>query len=811
MAIVISFNIHILRLLRVLLSSIVGICIICCIGQTNKAMRNDLISRIATLIDEFHAHSDDSQDHTKGIYAGWSSFDYEYDQIAMEHDQPQGNGQVMKSETTQSIADHNHSRPDNMLLSPTSSDSSSANDLTLLKSPFINTEKGINNEKEKVEILATRTTVVDFPTSSLAPLAAAHITLPSPVVLAAAARNEQSNTLLMTPQQPNISVEAFGEPQLTAVTTNVSVDSPQTVMGPIKGLTTKPNKSHPLPSSSYKSTLSSYDDLLKSINAEKILYQSPLLHQSPTGPLQQQRGWVNNSYSDWESDIPVNSQSTTMHSIVYRSGFKDRVSIDRAVHPFDTIEYSHSTSTIQTYHQPVMSHNSNTHNSNNNLDTLMMTNKHIFSNINNDIHDEKAGIRASAVPHQEQGIHLIGFSLMESLSRSEGLDSQETIEYWRTHVEPSSPTIPTVNYGDISRDNEGSKTGQQPQPQQYGLEDIAMAGLDGGVFDGVGSRRGTLPITSSSRCLVEQPQTLNCTLDSPSLHYSTADLGMPRPSYAYAYGQLRTQRQGSMSSSADGYSCSIASSLSLADSLSNPMYHQQLQGLAMTTNAPTARHSSHAFARLPRKYSLPSSVHKTSPRLPPSQYNTRRPSRLSSMMANQVDDEDFGLIECATNLRPQQLPLLLSSSSPFHKKSHYRSHSLGYWPPAGAKIFNDIVQDDDPTMIDHTPALPPGTIIFNAATNGNDYERAMEHNQHQSLHPLDSPPLLQQHHLPRAGSDQGYFYDYDGSNRYSAACHGNYVANNFTKDVDVQAAWTKSYIGLGLTFGPTDADAPMHI
>ncbi|KAG0044839.1 hypothetical protein BGZ83_009896 [Gryganskiella cystojenkinii] len=186
----------------------------------------------------------------------------------------------------------------------------------------------------------------------------------------------------------------------------------------------------------------------------------------------------------------------------------------------------------------------------------------------------------------------------DQLARCGSTNSQETIENWRIHVAPSSPpTVPAIEYDLEDHDQLDCVDEDEDCDNDFSL------GGDNYV------RKGIIPIILSRD--LQQSNLVVDTNQSDQLFFDMADLHFPRP--LYAFGQTRTQRQGSVNSSIGGYNYSTAaSSPSLADSLSNPMYQQQSLGsIAMgnlhnSKNSDTATGSRPPFP--PRKTSLPSSI-----------------------------------------------------------------------------------------------------------------------------------------------------------------------------------------------------------
>ncbi|KAG0015610.1 hypothetical protein BGZ80_009753 [Entomortierella chlamydospora] len=522
--------------------------------------------------------------------------------------------------------------------------------------------------------------------------------------------------------------------------------------------------------------LAFYDDLLKSINSERMMYASSLSNQATT---EFQQLLIDRKCSEHESNLPLESYPMTLLSPTppapptysSRSSYFDRSVDDRPVHPFDTIAHCHQPATSQ-----------------GELDISL----------------SKA--------HESR---LDGF-YFSSLSRSESSNSQETIENWRIRVEPSSPGIP-----ELDMERQKSTTGistktTQGMLSEYDYEFSGDGDLD--QYDSI-SRRGTIPIILSNH-LQEASSTYPENQDN---NFSVNDLHLPRPSYAY--GQTRSQRQGSVNSSVGGNNYSVASSPSLADSLSNPMYQQQSYGIANGPNYP------------PRKRSLPLSVQSFVKEYQPSQsqmpqhlacptFSTRTRTKSPSHLSNMVNHSeirsscDFGKED-----DERENPLTIQ------KKTRFRSQSFGAqsngcqsgssWDQTGYASLVDLPPSSEPHMYHQDQVDDP---IFKSRTKINasskmslkevlaidnriqGYSSSFDRRAQglpaphytgeiddQLVHPLDLAPLLRQ---PQLGSQQGY---HDHGYNPSIMNHRN---NSYTHQDGMQTTWTETCVGLGLTLNP---------
>ncbi|KAG0252209.1 hypothetical protein BG011_007133 [Mortierella polycephala] len=433
---------------------------------------------------------------------------------------------------------------------------------------------------------------------------------------------------------------------------------------------------------------------------------------------------------------------------------------------------------------------------------------------------------------QNKGIYNHNSAGNKRSSQCGSSHSQEAIENWRLHVAPNSPTLLALGHDE----NEG--------PNHYHCsDDTGYQYGDGGC----NNRRGTIPIILSSQF---PEAAFNSSAEDQSLYFSVDDLHIPRP--AYAYGHTRTHRQGSVNSSIGGYNYSTAaSSPSLADSLSNPMYQQQSDGLMSASSGPAPR----IFP--PRKCSLPSSInssvlgdmpfhhHHQQPQPHPlhhlgnpamsSKSRTRIPSHLSNMMNHDLEPEPVN--------GPQKTTQGMTLSQV--KSSHRRSQSQGvaqpkvnhnsptwssFGPPYDAHTGYTTMIDIPTTSTSHfsynssdrDPFTPPTTragislkevlAIDNAMHEKmNPYGQEARPNyavmqgfngnvDDSLVHPLDLSPLMRMQMQPDISQKSSC------QNRGSPSIvipSSETFTYQETPPSNQHQDWDETCVGLGLTFGPT--------
>ncbi|KAF9110493.1 hypothetical protein BGX27_006288 [Mortierella sp. AM989] len=559
-------------------------------------------------------------------------------------------------------------------------------------------------------------------------------------------------------------------------------------------------------------TLSFYDDLLKNISSERMMYASSLSNQA-TGGRHQLTG---DEASIWKS-YPAKSSPMALSPIPpshsNNSGYVDSINSDTPIHPFDTAAHCYPSATIQTLHY------------------LETASKNTFVQSRGTAKENNRQLSLT----NDRDNFADGF-YFSSLSRRESSNSQETIENWRIRVEPSSPNISELTYDTHEQTAEDTT--------EYNYEFNADGILD--QYDDSVSRRGTIPIILSSHILEAtssyQENQDNC--------FSADDLHLPRPSYAC--GQTRTQRQGSVNSSIGGYNYSAASSPSLADSLSNPMYQQQFFGVMNGSNCPRPF--------LPRKSSLPISIQSpgrdesisraahfqyqlSQPHISqhlacpvfPVKTRTRSPSHLSNMVIHSgirssYDSEEDGNVNRSsladrerplstqkkTYLRSQSFGARSSgrqSVSSWNQSGYFKDAQIGYasltnLPPSSVSHIYYQGQDIEPACSPYAKAntgskmSPKEVSAIESPMQGSSSSFGKELQyvpvRHyageidgQFVHPLDLSPLRfqpQQRSQP-ASHDHIYF---------SSTMH--YDTDTNSQHAEAQAAWTETCVGLGLTF-----------
>ncbi|KAF9542323.1 hypothetical protein EC957_002129 [Mortierella hygrophila] len=323
--------------------------------------------------------------------------------------------------------------------------------------------------------------------------------------------------------------------------------------------------------------LSFYDDLLKSINSERMIYANQatvdtrqiIYGPEPAARRESHNPSVNSPSIAICSPIPLTYSSC--------SEYDDRHSTDRPVHPFD-IGPSQPRFPTPGSEQDITA-------------TIADIYMHPL-----DLMDIQGGLEINlhSRPGSQESLHAANFRDLQRASRCGSPHSQETIENWRIHVAPSSPVIPAIEF-DMQDGHQQRQQSTMPTPIAGRYDGYNNSKDMEGETD---SRRGTIPIILSSH-LQEAAAMYG---DDQDYYDMADDLHVPRP--FYAYGQGRSQRQGSIQSSVGGYNYSTAaSSPSLADSLSNPMYQQQADGILNAAGG-----GGHPRAFPPRKGSLPCSI-----------------------------------------------------------------------------------------------------------------------------------------------------------------------------------------------------------
>ncbi|KAG9070519.1 hypothetical protein KI688_008057 [Linnemannia hyalina] len=600
--------------------------------------------------------------------------------------------------------------------------------------------------------------------------------------------------------------------------------------------------------------LSFYDDLLKSINSERMIYANQAIvdtRQSIYGPEPATRREYHNP--------SVNSPSIAICSSIplpYSScsEYDDRHSTDQPVHPFD-IGPSQPRFPTPRSEQDITA-------------TIADIYMHPL-----DLMDIQGGleINLQSRPGSQESLHAANFRDLQRASRCGSPHSQETIENWRIHVAPSSPVIPAIEFD--------MQDGHQ-QRQQSTIPTPIAGRYDGynnskGMEGETDSRRGTIPIILSSHL-----QEAAAMYEDDQDYYGLADdLDVPRP--FYAYGQGRSQRQGSIQSSVGGYNYSTASSPSLADSLSNPMYQQQADGILDAAGG-----GGYPRAFPPRKGSLPCSISSSiqedvvTPRgpqfvyqqqhsqtqsqnsflsahtaLPAARTRPRAPSHLSNMVNHA--DRLVSDSESSTSF-PAKHGRVRSQSQGGHSTTNRGSSwdQLGALKEAQARYATlidipaisvshmgyqlDDRDDDDDLMLRESVrmSIKAGMSLKEALAIDNLMYRNSIQQQQQSLHglpstsfngeiddkmvhPLDLSPLILQ--TTRSGTQQrSYGYSAQRPSPVpvmTSSTSTGYVPprsnDSPSTATATQQAWDETCVGLGLTLTtptptPTRYQEPLH-
>ncbi|KAG0084349.1 hypothetical protein BGZ93_009611 [Podila epicladia] len=572
--------------------------------------------------------------------------------------------------------------------------------------------------------------------------------------------------------------------------------------------------------------LSFYDDLLKSINSERMMYAASYSNTSGS-----QEQLVHDVHLH-EKKASIDSQSPSIAlcssiPLTFSTGseFDDRLSSEQLIHPFDTTPTSEPQETLHPRSQSSDPHLLETEG---NMERIYIHPMDIMS--------LNGGLEINLTPQQES------HHSKDRSSKCGSSHSQETIENWRIHVAPSSPTIPAID-DDMDHDMCATPT---PISMQNGPHALHLTPTDKNGYMFGKDCQGTIPIILSAQLQHQAEQYLR----DDDLYFSAADLHIPRP--FYAYGQSRTQRQGSVNSSIGGYNYSTAaSSPSLADSLSNPMYHQQ-------SSAMNASIGSLPFPL--RKGSLPSSISssfiddglsrgglqqhyfQTGPQQPntinqhsqhtnlpaiPTRMRTRTPSHLNNII-NRSNMADM----TAQHEHPAKY-----TSSQQKRRSHYRSHShhvrssgsqntASQWGSFGefkdAQAGYATMIDIPPTSMSRIEYQPQESevVVRSGVCKANmslqealaideqhfqvagSYENTNQYRASRGpyrgpnvpdhlVHPLDLSPLL--------NHSQGGLADYNNQNKnYSQAQQYQHVATTSESQT-----WNSACVGLGLLMNNT--------
>ncbi|KAG0246664.1 hypothetical protein BGX31_011202 [Mortierella sp. GBA43] len=211
--------------------------------------------------------------------------------------------------------------------------------------------------------------------------------------------------------------------------------------------------------------LSFYDDLLKNINNERMIYATSFYNQSPLDlrhrPFDDERSRreSNNLSIEGTSIARCSSIPLTLPSC---SEYDYRSSAERPVHPFDNLSQEPPSTTFETLRQSIFMEQRP-------MSTMAELHVHPLDAV-----DPKM-TRFSNFPQTQS--HDVQRSIYNSgLGRCGGPNSQETIENWRVLVEPRPPVIAELDY-DIPK-----------LPQQESVDE-----MNDEFCDSI-SRRGTIPI-----------------------------------------------------------------------------------------------------------------------------------------------------------------------------------------------------------------------------------------------------------------------------------------------------------------------------
>ncbi|KAG0277164.1 hypothetical protein BGZ95_006390 [Linnemannia exigua] len=812
-----------LHLVRILGAGLVCTFSLCFLGRMRKAMTRDLESRITSLVGStsFCGRNGSQTSHggmsTKHDLKMLSQDEQQQQQRSMSDNAFQLNSSISVSFVSEKSADH-QSTPQLDHNSRSSQDVFYQIDLEQHSHP-----------QAAMDSPAERPLTPGFnlypPSSDAVPL----------VTLSLSERNHHTQPVYSQPHQPvqpimTTSTTTKG-PYLTAPhNSSYSIHSQQQTGASDEDTAQRKTIDHLAPNNRL-AALSFYDDLLKSINSERMIYAHRAMVDVRQNIQGQETGAGRQSHN-----ASLTSPSIALCSsipLTYSSGseYDDRHSSERPVHPFDTAPCQSRFPTPGT-DQDI---------------TGAITDIYMLPM---DLMDMNEGleINLQSQPGSQESLHAANFRDLRRASRCGSSHSQETIENWRIHVAPSSPVIPEIDFD--MQDTRQRRESTTPTPTGGGYDEYNSRDLE----TGADSRRGTIPIILSSHL---QEAAVMYQEDDDQDNYNIADdLHVPRP--FYAYGQGRSQRQGSIQSSVGGYNYSTAaSSPSLADSLSNPMYQQQVHGIMSATGFPRS------FP--PRKGSLPCSVSSsvlddiTTPRGPqfvhqqpsaqsqisylsantalPVRTRPRAPSHLSNMV-NHIDG----------SIANTETTHTAGSNSFLPKRGHIRSHSQGSrttesrgspWDQLGAfketqagyTTLIDIpattcsqmsyrVEDDDDDFMLHESvrmSIKAGMSLKEALAIDNlMYRNSLQQPQQtqhvlapsfngdiddKMVHPLDLSPLLLQ-----TPSGPQYQQTYGYPARLSPA------TRSADSPAAAQLAWDETCVGLGLTMttAPSQYQAPQQ-
>ncbi|KAG0370940.1 hypothetical protein BGZ54_002439 [Gamsiella multidivaricata] len=561
-----------------------------------------------------------------------------------------------------------------------------------------------------------------------------------------------------------------------------------------------------------------------SINSELMVYASPVRDQEfeAIRELQVDGDVHRREYNNFSTNAPsIALCSSTPLSHSSCSDYDD--TCDRPIHPFDTGPHFRTTDELQAINRSAVSLGYSVGGI---LDMYIDPVDSIEARSRNGNHPSPAfqSQETLSAHHCHSG----------GLSRSQ---SQVTIEKWRIHVVPSPPAIPdlVVYTPKLEEDEEQGEC----RLEDYG--DYTGDSCDPMPDDSI-SRRGTIPIILSSH--IQQAEAAVDYQQDEELYYSADDFRITPP--PNVFGQTRSQRQGSLNSTIGGY-YSIASSPSLADSLSNPMYSEQSYEILSG--------SSYQGPSSARKGSLPTSIQGSSKEeaaskraqqanLPTSQLYTlqnvafpapmtrvraRSPSHLSNLVSHGFEEGDTDGSNVAED----------KASPSCLKKAHSRRHSQGAqssghdsdsswdWhrafngPQSGCGAFANRPSTPSSSVEYQSPEEHVNVDFRISATPATDLKGVlaiddpMQVNKRlwgeeptypsarlsddeivdQRVHPLDLSPLL-----PHSQSKDRH--EYRGQTIEGTPPIFAHTTQDQNATFEEQVAWTETCIGLGLTLGP---------
>ncbi|KAF8942181.1 hypothetical protein BGZ47_006751 [Haplosporangium gracile] len=839
-----STVLHGLHLVRIVLAAVVCIFSLCYLGRMRKAMVRDLESRITSLVGSTsyrgHNGSQTSQDGVSTRNDTKTSSQDQHQEHSMSDNAFQLNSSITVSFVSEKSLDE---RPQPVSKLNSSNGRCPSQDT---QDVFYPIDLGQQLSHAPLDPPADRPLTPGlrlYPSSSDA----------VPLVNLSLSERKQSQPAFSQPPQsarPSITT-TFSNTNGTHLTTpalhnpNFSTRCQQQQTEALNEEAVQRNTIDQLIPNNRLAALSFYDDLLKSINSERMIYANQAMADV------RQSIHIPESTTRRESHNPsVNSPSIALCSsipLTYSScsEYDDRHSTDRPVHPFD-IGPSQSRLPTSGSGQDI---------------AAAITDIYMHPL---DLMDIQGGleINLQSRPGSQESLHAASLRDLQRASRCGSPHSQKTIENWRIHVAPSSPVISEIDF-DMQDGHQQRRQSNAPT-------------LSAGWYDGYNnskdmegdtdSRRGTIPIILSSHL-----QEAAAIFQDDQDYYNMADdLHVPRP--FYAYGQGRSQRQGSIQSSVGGYNYSTAaSSPSLADSLSNPMYQQANEILNETGGG-------YPRTLPPRKGSLPCSISSsvledaTTPRGPQFVYQQQQPQtqsqntflsahnalpatrtrpRAPSHLSNMVSHAD-GLVgdsECLSSFQVNRKHVRSQSQgsrsttnggSSWDQLEAFKEAQAGYATlidiaaTSVSHIDYQLNDDDDDFMLRESVrmsikagmGLKEALAIDNLMYRSSMLQSQQQQPQHgipssssggeiddKMVHPLDLSPLILQ--MTHSGTQQqNYGYSIQQSPPVSVMPSSTAVGYVPPRSHDLpstatQQAWDETCIGLGLTMTtPTPASTP---